>query len=686
MRRTVTALVLLLGVSSAWCQATISFNGLPGGAAVSPRLTLCEGVSGTAMPGRLTSSGPAALQWTSGDGTVRCLVATTRLGKAVSYRLTVSTGTAPARRLLRAMACVPVTAPGPLRLWDGYVERKWAGRSVLERADLDYTFPVSCVYSGKRGLALGLTPDTITSTLHSGLRPVGAGAELFYETRLVVDAAHPQTVTFVTYGFEPTFGYLDAVQDYYDLFPAAFQPVDGVDSRIYGMGGYLISSYGTQRLQLNSARRAHTDWEWSYAPFVRSGDWYPEKGDWVEGTDVIRQYRNYRDEVKGTWEQYHEARTAQFSQGDKTSAMFYYVLVKETNTQLLEQYPTARLVTFAEFKGGPHLTGGLGALAGENSCYSSAYGTPLAQRLEEEMRKVVQNYEVSGFAFDMTNRSLDDYGPGQANCGVGRTFDDEGNVYSPDTISACLMADAIHKQLRGTRRMGVIMNQAISRSCCFPVLHADAVMYENLPNRNPQNVMPLRLMSGRKPFTFWGALENGRTNMGLRWDYADDPQAAREIRTGLAQHSLLTCLRIGATPMNWAASDLGREWIPTLIELKRLGWNPAPGVLSTSPDLWIGRFGRGEQTVITVSNPKRKRVQATLTVLDRYLGTTAYTIISDRGQKLQKQSSRDRTTLTVDLAPKEILVLRMRPAPTAPVAIGNRDDIANFLTEADIAS
>jgi hypothetical protein len=684
MRTPVALIGLLVCGGAGWCATDLSLNGLPVKASAGPRLSLCDGLSKQPLSGRLAASGPASLAWQAARGDVTCSVLKGQQGQASTYRVTVAATAREGKRLLRLRLAIPVAAARPLRLWDGYEERAWDGAATLERENLDYTFPLGCVCGGQQGLALGLTPDTLTSSLHCGVRSVAGQPELFYESRLVVDAAHPQTITFVTYRFEPTFGYLDAVQGYYDLFPAAFRPTKGVDPRVYGVGGYIISSYGTRRLQLNSARRALTNWEWCYAPWVRSGDWYPEKSDWVEGTDVIRQYSNYRDESKGTWEQYHEARTQQFIQGDKTCAMFYYVLVKDINRRIVEQYPTARLVTEGELRSGKRLDGGgMAALLGEDTLLTSAYGTPLAARLENEVRRVVANYEVSGFAFDMANHAVDDYGPGQANCGVGRTFDDEGNVYSPDTVSAALLADAIHKLSRDGKRMGVIMNQAISRSCCFAVLRADAVMYENLPNRNPQNVMPLRLMSGRKPFTFWNNLESGRTNMGIRWEQMDDPKAAAEIRRGLSQHTLFTCLRIGATPMNRAVADVGREWMPTLIELKRRGWNPAPAVLSTSPDLWIGRFGAGDQTILTITNPKRIRVQAELTVLNRYLGGKARTFVSNQGQTLRQRASRQKTVFRVDMAPKEIMVLRARPARGPQVVIPDRDRVLNYFTEAD---
>jgi len=695
------AWVMCLGLFGAPTGMAVAHDFLVNGQAVgkSPldHLTVTEGLANRAVLGHLTAVEATASQtkasWRAEDGTVEARLLATNREQGHTYRLTLSTSEKGKMRLLRVALTVPAVRASAARFWDGYEERPWSpAAGALERSNPDYTFPLACANDDQRGMAVGITPETIVSTLHCGVRRVNDRNEIFYETRLVVDADDPQTITFVSYPFRPTFGYLDAVQDYYRMFPAAFRPVDGVDDRIYGVGGYIISSYRTARLQLNSVRRAKTNWEWSYAPWVRSGDWYPEKNQWIEGTDVIRHYESYRQAKKGTWQEYHDARVRQFVQGDKTSAMFYYLLVKDINRRIVERYPASRMVTKGELSSGRRLPGGgMGALEGEDTLLTSAYGTGLAAKLEEDIRKAAENYSISGFAFDMANHAIDDYGEGQRQCGVGRTFDDQGLIYSPDTISATLLAKRIHKLSYRGKTMGVIMNQAIFRSACFPVFQADGVMYESLPNHNPDNVMPLRLMSGRKPMTFWGNIDGGHLNTAIRWEYAANPEAANNIRDGLAQHALFTCLKIGATPMNWAVPSLGRSWMPTLIQLKRLGWNPVPAVISSSPDLWIGRFGAETQTILTVSNPKRCRIQADLVVLSRYLGASsplkkgtgselnsdksakkngrevpvplfqraasAYAFVSEQGQVLGQTVHPEKTSFTVDLAPKEIMVL-----------------------------
>ncbi len=293
------------------------------------QVTVSEGVANRMMPGHLTAveacASPTKVNWRADDRTVEALILAANRGQAHTYRLTVSSHEKRKMHLLRIALAVPVAIADAARFWDGYEQRSWPpAAGSLERSNPDYTFPLACVYGTERGVAVGITPSTIVSTLHCGVRRVRGANEIFYETRLVVDADHPQTVTFVTYPFLPAFGYLDAVQDYYGMFPEAFRPVCGVDDRIYGVGGYITSSYRTARLQLNSVRRANTNWEWSYAPWVRSGDWYPEKSEWIEGADLIRHYESYREAKKGTWQEYHDARVRQFVQGNKTSAMFYY--------------------------------------------------------------------------------------------------------------------------------------------------------------------------------------------------------------------------------------------------------------------------------------------------------------------------------------------------------------------------
>ncbi len=619
------------------------------------QISIRDGVSNRQVKGRIskvkTSGTQTEVKWQSYDGKLRATICVSKRNQSQTYRLTVYTSKR-GMRLLRVSLAVPVSDVS--RFWDGYEERRWKDVNALERTQPQYTFPLACAYGDKQGMAVGITPDSIVSSLRPGIRRIAKRSELFYETRLVVDAKNPQKVTFVSYPFQQNFGYLDAVQDYYGLFPKAFHPKEGLDSRIYGVGGHIRSSYRTGRLALNSARRGNTNWEWSYTPWVRSGDWYPEKADWVEGTDVIGQYENYRDKKKGTWEEYHDARVKQFANGNKTSAMFYYILIKDINVEFLKRYPGSSLV----YKTGKTHVGGMGAIPGEKTSYCSPYGSGLSDWLEDEVRKVVKNYEISGFAFDMTNHRIDDYGSGQLKCGVGRTFDDDGQIYSPDTISSILMADAVHKLSRGGKRMGVIANQALNMNSCFPVFHADGVMHEGLPYWCPENAAILRLMSGRKPMTFWGGVGFRRISF-IRWSRIQDQKTIVDIRAGLAKHALFTCLRLGVTPMDEAADSRGMgAWLPTLLKIKRLGWNPVPAVISSSPKLWIGRFGDGTQTIITITNPKRQRIKADLTVLNKYLGSQAYVFVKKDGQVLSQNITREKTTFSVDMKPKEIMVLR----------------------------
>ncbi len=623
-------------------------------------ISLMDGMSGKTIPGKIVSTTKAArstqLTWGSADKFIRAKVNVVNGPHTSIYKVTVSySGSKPSHRLLKLSLALPITMARNVSFWDGLDEHKWDGKSVVERDNIEYTFPVSCVWNNKNGLAVGFTPDTLTSSLHSGVRLRSAICEIFYETKLVVDSNHPQTVTYVVYKFRPTFGYLDAVQTYYDMFPKWFQPVDGIDQRVYGSGGYFISSDSSLRMQLHTGRRVGLDWEWVYAPWVRSADYYPEKADWIEGRDVIRHYKGYGDEYKGTWEEYNRVRKTEIDQGDKTTAMFYYLLVKDGNLDLVtKEYPDAQSV----LKNGMKSTGGMNALVGEKTTYIFPYGTSMAERIESELRKVVSNYQVSGFSFDMANHGIDDYGPAQLKYGVARSFDENGKIYTPDTLVGVCVADAIHRMKRDSKPMGVIMNQAISRSQCFPVFHADAVMYEQGPAMNSRNVMPLRLLSGRKPMTFWGSVECARLNGGIRWDYMADPEMGKKIIDQLSQHYLFTCLRIGASAMTWAARDIGYDWLPTINDLKKAGWNPAPAVLSTSKDLWIGRFGSGMGTIITISNPKREPIKADLTVLSSYLGDGAYAFVSDQGQSITQQVSKQYTKFSINLQPKEIMVLR----------------------------
>ena len=342
--------------------------------------------------------------------------------------------------------------------------------------------------------------------------------------------------------------------------------------------------------------------------------------------------------------------------------MLFYILVKDIRIELVNQFPDSRMVK-ADGK-----LSGISAFYSkfdqkDRSYWAFAYGSGLAPYLEKEIKDVVEDYDVSGFAFDMANLALYDYSPAQLKFAVGRCFDEWGQIYTPDSVLPIPFAEYIRTLKRGDKRMASYMNFALHEFVAFTVFHADGLMFEGNPERNMESILPLRLMSGQKPFTFWGGITNQQENTGIKWDYYKNPKIRKEMDDGFAQLLLFFCLRYGATPQNWSAGhdncSYFADWISTLVSLKKAGWRCVPAVKTTSNEkLWIGRFGKSIDTVITITNPTRETIKDDLEILFPYIGDKKYIFISGQGQALTQKISSSSAKFSIEMKPKEIMLLR----------------------------
>jgi hypothetical protein len=624
-------------------------------------LLITEGVSGKPLSGKILQQNKSGIMWQAENG-LSCKIGIKQNSETIEYDLKF-TATGKKAHLLNVQLKNQCNLSGDIIFWDGFEEHKLNGtKKKAERSDLTETFPLACAYNGKNGVALGVTPDTIVSSLNCGIKREKNTTTIFYKTKIVVDNRRAQKLGFVSYDFSPEFGWRNAVQDFYTLYPSYFKPAPGIDKRIYGVGGYYTSAHAQRELELHAARHTFMTWEWTYAPWCRAGDWYVDKADWKnDDLHFFDKWYGIRKPRKTTWEEYHNARVKQFEVGNKMCAMFYYVLVKDIFEDIVKRFPESQYVNNS---GHTISTSGLYSLPSNRNKtkLAFAYGSGLAKYLENEIKQVVENYQISGFAFDMANWAVNFYNKSQLNYAVGRSFDKQGKIYTSDSVLPIPFADYIHTLFRNKKQMGVYMNFALCNVVASTVFHTDGVMFEGLPDRYYEHVLPLRLMSGKKPFTFWGHVTGG-ANTGIKKMYYDNPKTRKDILKGLAQLLLLKCLEYGATPSNWAATyengTFFEKWIPVLEALKKAGWNPVPAVRIKGTDkLWTGRFGEGINTFITISNPSRETLSADCTVINSYLGTEKYFFVPVFPYKLKQIIDSSSTRFPLQLAPKEAIVLR----------------------------
>ncbi len=525
--------------------------------------------------------------------------------------------------------------------WNGAKEQPVSNAPLIQDQLLE-TFPMAAAYNEHTGWAVALSPDSLVSVLERKF----SKKSIDFDTRIVVDKAHPQTITFVSFPFTPEFNWRNAVDKYYRAFPEYFSPVKNIDQRIYGIGGDHCSSHATRLFQTHSARQFGMDWEWTYAPWYESGNWYAVGAGWKGEKNQVRHYQRLWHDPLITRKEFDDYVRDQMRFGDITTAMFFYILVKDIHQNLAKYYPDA-------VQG----SSGLSSLPSNRGKTKSVFapGSAIFDYLKEQIRLVVENYEVSGFAFDMANSSYVFTTRSQLNYGRGRAFDDNNKIYTSDTIAPIPFAEYIHTLKRKGKAMGVIMNMALTQFSPFTVFHADALMMEGPPELNIDMVTTLRLAAGSKPIVFWGCVFPKTANTAIQW-YRLSPAERQAVGKGQALFTFFKCLEIGAVPKSWGVGAIPIDALEILRTIQKAGYQVIPAVHDAG-NFWIGRFGDNENTIITICNPERNSATATLRVVNRYLGDGVYGFIPESGS-LEQRFSNGETIFNITLEPHKYTVLR----------------------------
>jgi len=538
------------------------------------------------------------VKWISNNKRVEAKYSIKALPDHLSWKVSVS-NRKDSQQLLEVRLKFPVDLNESWDYWDGYEIHSFPCFK-LKREKMEYTFPMSCVYNSKVGIALGIEPHQYLSYIANGIE-----RSFYYATKMVIDPKQTENVEFILYFFRPNYGYLDAIQKYYDIFPDVFNPKRGIDPRITGAGGYIRSCPGTRRLQLEQCRRFHINWEWCYGPYQKNGDWFPDRKSWIPkegfGVEAHTQRR-----APYTYEEYLSMLKERFSAGNRTTAMMFYIIPRYCDIRIIDsECPDAIWIDKNGKKSGVVYDD---VFKGDRSYWVYAYGNSLFKREIEDLKKIVSTFEVRGFAMDMVNGVRRYYGPG-VNNSPGRAFDEEGKIYCLETIPYAKIMDYIHTLHRGKYRMGVIANQAQNYTSYLPVFHADAVMHEGPPYIGARNVWPLRFLSGRKLLTWWDGYVSDRL-MEIDWHKLNSEEK-KEVLKGLQNYVILFSLRTGGVPSCMETFGVPKllELIPTIIELSRAGFQPVPAVKVGNAKLWTGRFGKGTGTYITISNPTQESIK-----------------------------------------------------------------------------
>ena len=543
-----------------------------------------------------------------------------------------------ARRLLEVSYAVPADGAG-LRWWDGVLETRPRPAAITALSTM-LRFPLSAAYGTESGVALGVNPNRILSAFATGAVQTPGGLFVSFATRLVVDPGQTVSLPLYAFAFRPRYGYLDAVQRVYALFPERFSMAAGVRARIIGGGGYLFSNRAARHLQIEYARRFGMGWEWAYCPAQIPGDWYADERFY----DPNRGYAGDRDRhanaVKGSLDDYRRDMRERFQGGWPGTVLGFYMLPHAADEVVLKAFPDGRIL---DAKGQPTvvLKGWIKTDAVTRMTYP--WGNAYGREVVREIRQIAEDFQPGAIAFDEAYIDNPQFGAGIEG-EPARTWNEEG-VYAGTQVALAHLADAIHQTRVRDCTLGAIFNKPFTYNTAT---RCDLAMHEWPPYENLDSIQPVRLMLGHKAYSWW---HGAGVEKIVRWqDLA--PEQVREAIAGMSDYVRLMSLRYGAFPMNLDVAGHRQlvEMMPVLAEMLRQGWQAVPAARSPRR-LWLSRYGDGLRTSLVAGNPSPQSTPADLRVDLEYLGPGHFLFANTEGRPLRASSANGAATLSLGSLP-----------------------------------
>jgi len=535
-------------------------------------------------------------------------------------------------------------------------------------------FPLNAIYSKDVGIALGVSPERPLSYYAGGVQPTASPREAFYyAVKLVIDPGKTERCTFVLFGFEPTYGYREAIETYYRVFAPIFGLRDGLDPRVLwpATGTYLgvhenIANHGLTTLWREHCRRYHIGWTWLYAPFQRAGDF------WVDSDTFGFEHWRRPSEASARSAGEYQRRMVEANRAARAGcAVGYYVIPQRCNVALADAtYPQSHIV---RIDGRVH-KGGTGVLGWPLSTMF-AMNNPFGRNCDKELQQILRHAHVDGIAFDNAFAHEMHVGLGMAES-QGRAFYN-GKPY----VLNHLAYFHLMKQVRETNaRTPGGFRPTIFSNGAYNIFSAQATdvglieYHPYPPAKVPGRFAALRYLLGpHKPISF---KVHGRTKPGHILDTKPVSADEIEIQMNLRLHSLLALLRWGAYPRIREAlgsADL-IDALPVLVALREAGWQPVPAVKG-GDGLWIERFGSGMDTHLVVINPTERRFSGALSLdLDEMcIPPTPFERVYGDGD-LDCRIDGDQTHLHITVSPVWFQVLRVKRVRPTPVQFLPNED------------
>lgn len=526
---------------------------------------------------------------------------------------------------------------GPFKWFDGFAEHSKANA----RDAYVGTLPLAAYYSEGKGWAVGLDPHHYVSHFRSKVTGTeGEGNGFEYASRMVVDPKGSETRRFVLFGFEPDFGYRNAVAAYQRFFADRFSMTQGVNPNLAGPTSGTLS-WRMKNAYYPHAEKSHfmpqfndlfrmmgNTWTWCYAGFgFRPGDWLCTEeltGDWMvplnkEQPDKKSPARVFLKRSATEHLQLHLAAYNRLK--DAGQAPLMYIIPTYCEEELAREKFADSI--YYDKNGKTRSSGPPWVVRFDRSLTMYPYGNSFGEYTLNAIRTIVERSNISGFAFDCIDRGGYLYtGPGTEKS-PGRAYDRELGVYVNCETANILFGDAVHALKRGNEVMALAGNFRGSSGGYLSAMAMDAAILEHSPWDDRPLPATARLLMGRKSITY----QHGYARLP-EVKRLDKDKIVSMVQT-LADYTVLKALNYGIYPSihSVIGSPQMAYYYPVFNDLFRhYGWEPVPAARTQEEKLWLARYGSAEGGVIFVGNSTPRKIGTPLEISSKYFsgGSTAF--------------------------------------------------------------
>jgi len=480
--------------------------------------------------------------------------------------------------------------------------------------------------------------------------------------RIVLDPGATRALTFVAMPVG-RWGYLEALDRYYDLAPEFYDIRTDIDPRINTFAAQYAAWHPSLWWE-ELCRRSFAAWDWCYAPFKRTGDIVgrPElwEYDMPAGREGTKQ-RMHLDDIDA----FHQWRRDVFAAGERGGvAMLFYVpamiwceeaLARERYADALTNDPKQR------FRIERWVTGW------DTDLRVLPWHTSYGEQSRRDLAEVAAELDLTGFAFDTASGMARYSGPATGEFDA-RAWDDGVGEFVREGIAIAEAIDYCHslRNSRGTP-LGVLSNLGFA---WYTVSQAsDAGMREANPWANERAYNDVaRYTMGRKPVCWW----KGYSPHNLFAYEQMTPDGLAEAYVGMSDFVISESYRWGYVPTLAFTRGISTAvaQLPVLFDCIQAGWEPVPAATAEGAT-WVTRYGDGPDTRLVLGNETAEPATSAVEIDAGYLGGGAWLLSRHDGSALTSRVLPGGDTRIEGIAhePRRVAVLRCR-ARVSPPPVG----------------